>query len=101
MSSDKEPGPQAASRNGQTGSAEVIQLPLDPQVRLRASLRMLQTRLEQQQESMQAWRDSLLRLGTSLRELSREAQLCHDRFAAIGTTAPSAEITAAAAPSAG
>lgn len=71
-------------------SAEIVRLPLDPPGQLRASLRMLETRLAQQQASLAEWRKSLSQLATSLRELCLSVDICDGEIAAAGRAAATA-----------
>ena len=57
-------------------SAEIVHIPLDPQARLRAALRMLETRLEAQRACLATWRDELSNLSALSRGLLEGAEAC-------------------------
>ena len=57
-------------------SAEITRIPLDPQARLRAALRMLETRLDQQRACIAAWRAELSSLCSIGRKLQESSQAC-------------------------
>ena len=57
-------------------SAEIVRIPLDPQVRLRAALRMLETRLDQQRASIARWQSELSTLHALSRSLLEGAEAC-------------------------
>ncbi len=57
-------------------SSTIVRIPVDPQARLRAALRMLETRLDQQRASILAWRDSMAELSGVIRDLRDSAATC-------------------------
>ncbi len=57
-------------------SATVVRIPVDPQARLRAALRMLETRLDQQRASIVAWRENMAELSDVIRDLRDNAEAC-------------------------
>ena len=71
-------------------SATVVRIPVDPQARLRAALRMLETRLGQQRASIVAWRENMAELSDVIRDLRDNAEACRrdlDELAARVTNA--------------
>lgn len=57
-------------------SAAIVRIPVDPQARLRAALRMLETRLGQQRASIVAWRENMAELSDVIRNLRDNAEAC-------------------------
>ena len=57
-------------------SAEIVRIPLDPQARLRAALRMLEARLDAQRACIASWRDELSSLSALSRGLLESAEAC-------------------------
>ena len=75
--------------------SNVVCIPLDPQARLRAALRMLETRLHQQRESVVAWRESMTELSGAMQDLRDSAEACQRSLAALGARARGAREVAA------
>ena len=57
-------------------SSVIVRIPVDPQARLRAALRMIETRLDQQRASILAWRESMAELSGVIRDLRDNAAAC-------------------------
>jgi chromosome segregation ATPase len=60
---------EAVMQEASPPSADIVRIPLDPQVRLRAALRMLETRLDQQRAGIAVWREEMVNLSNVIREL--------------------------------
>nr|WP_321983466.1 hypothetical protein [uncultured Lichenicoccus sp.] len=67
-------------------SAEIIRIPVDPQARLLAALRMLETRLAEQRAAVAAWCDELARLAEQLRGIGTQARAVHEDLGTMNTS---------------
>ncbi len=77
-------------------SAEIVRIPLDPQARLRAALRMLETRLDQQRACLATWRDELSNLYVLSRNLQEGAEACQRSVDQLAGRIAAAQLVAAA-----
>lgn len=57
-------------------SSRIVRIPVDPQARLCAALRMLETRLDQQRAGILAWRAAMAELAGVMRDLRNSAEAC-------------------------
>ena len=69
-----------------SSSAGIVRIPVSPQARLRAALRMLDTRLAEQRGAVAAWHDELSRLSTLLRNIGTEAQAVQQDLVAMAAS---------------
>ena len=76
-------------------SAEIVRIPLDPQARLRAALRMLETRLEEQRSCIASWRDELSNLSALSRNLLEGAEACQRSVDDLASRIAGAQLVAA------
>ena len=64
-------------------SAEVVRIPVDPAARLRAALRMLDTKLAEQGKVMSDWRENADTLALATRDLADSLRSCQRNLDAL------------------
>jgi uncharacterized coiled-coil protein SlyX len=85
----------AAAMHGTfTQSAGVVRIPVDPAARLRAALRMLETRLAEQREVLSAWRQDAATLSLTVRNLSDSLASCQKELDALDAKVAVAKVAA-------